>query len=57
MATSHSLAADDQNEVQHDFYSCDTTGASISITWCWHHMLLMAYSNGAIAVIKERLFK
>ena len=30
----HSLGQDDQNKVQHNFWSCDTTATSIGITLC-----------------------
>ena len=32
----HSLGHDNQNEMQHYFWSWDTTGAGVGIIWNWH---------------------
>ena len=37
MVPLHFLSEDNSNDMQYDSCSCDATGASVSITWCWRH--------------------
>ena len=34
---------EDKNQVQHDFWSCDTTGTSVGILWYQYHYAQQHY--------------